>query len=208
MGFGGQYQIRVHGVLDDTQILAQLAAIEKRFGALGSGAGGASGVFGKAGKDAGVVATNTGKAAKSAKGYQTAMAGATKETKKFGSGTLDVTKKVIQFGAITAVIRGVTSGIGDMVRNVYELDTALTEFKKVSDLSGDGLKAYTDEAYKLGRTVAKTGTEMVQASTEFRKSGYSDEDSLQLAKVASWIQDECVVIHIENRVNCWKPKYT
>jgi phage-related minor tail protein len=68
-------------------------------------------------------------------------------------------------GATTAVIRGVTSGIGDAVQNVFELDKALTEFKKVSDLSGKGLEDYTDQAFKVGRTVAKTGTEMVEAAT-------------------------------------------
>ena len=55
--------------------------------------------------------------------------------------------------------------MGDMVKNVYELDGALTEFKKVSELSGKGLEQYTDQAYKAGKTVARTGTEMIEAAT-------------------------------------------
>ena len=89
----------------------------------------------------------------------------TKAMKGFSQQTLDVTKKVIQFGAVTAVIRGVTSGMADMVQNVFELDASLTEFKKVSDLSAKGLEKYTEEAYKAGRETARTGTEMIDAAT-------------------------------------------
>ena len=117
------------------------------------------------------------------------IAKAEKQQRRFGASTLDITKKVIQFGATTAAIRGVTSGMGDMVRNVYELDGALTEFKKVSDLSGKGLEKYTDQAYKVGKTVARTGTEMVQAATEFKKSGFSEKDALELGRVASMYQN-------------------
>ena len=169
-----QYIVRVKGTLDDSQILRQLRAIERKGitlktkgSALGSGKGGLAG-----GVDA-------GKQSKKMMTYTRNVQSATKANKKFGSTTLDITKKVAQFGAVTAVIRGVTSGIGDMVRNVYELDGALTEFKKVSDLSGKGLEEYTSQAYETGRTVAKTGTEMIQAATEFKKAGlFKIKDSL------------------------------
>lgn len=181
---GGDYTIRVHGVLDDTQIRAQLAAIQKEFSTMGFGGKGSKGAtyFAQTGKDA-------KKSVKSVKAYSTGMVQATKQNKKFGASTLDITKKVIQFGATTAVIRGFTSGMGDMVKNVYELDGALTEFKKVSDLSGKGLEKYTDQAYKVGKTVARTGTEMIQAATEFKKSGFSEKDALELGRVASMYQN-------------------
>ena len=41
----------------------------------------------------------------------------------------------------------------------------------------------------LGTSVARTTTEMIQASAEFKKSGYTDEQSAQLAKVASMFQN-------------------
>ena len=177
---GGQYTIRVHGVLDESQIRAQLAAISKDFNLFGGTAG--------KGKGGATYLANAGKEAKkSAKGMSAYVKGteqATKSTKRFGQSTIDITKKVVQFGATTAVIRGVTSGMTDMVNKTFELDGALTEFKKVSDLSGKGLEKYTEQAFKAGRSVAKTGTEMIQASTEFRKSGFNDQDSMKLGKVA------------------------
>ena len=122
---GGQYQIRVHGVLDDTRIRQQLSAISKQMGTMAIG--------GKRGtKGGGAYFANTAKQAKGAGKSETAytqgISKAEKTQKRFGATTLDITKKVVQFGATTAAIRGVTSGMGDMVRNVYELDGALTEF--------------------------------------------------------------------------------
>ena len=192
-----QYIVRVKGTLDDSQILRQIRAIEKK--GIHLNVAGASGTTGKGKGGKGGSGTIVGdldnenkklkRNRQEAKKTEQAMVGATKAKKKFGATTVDITKKVAQFGAVTAVMRGVTEGVTDMVRNVYELDGALTEFKKVSDLSGKGLKDYTDKAYEAGRTVAKTGTEMVEAATEFRKSNFSDEDSLILGRIASMYQN-------------------
>ena len=203
----GMYHIRVVGELDSTRIRAELDRISKSYRMIvgGGGVGGGATGKGKAGggivqlgKDAeqtkkrlqglnGQVVRNE----KALKGFHTGFSNTGKEVEKstgklraFGTETLHVSKKVVQFGAVTAVIRGVTSGFSDMVQKTFELDAALTEFKKVSDLSGKGLEQYTDKAFRMGRSVAKTGTEMIEAATEFRKSGFNDQDSLKLGQVA------------------------
>ena len=193
----GMYTVRVIGELDSTRIRAELARISKTPLRVNGALGGIGVSAGKATK--GVKGLNgqliqTNKNIKKLNGKNlTSVASASEKSakgmKSFGAETLGVTKKVIQFGAVTAIIRGVTSGLGDMVKNVYELDGALTEFKKVSDLSGKGLEQYTDQAYKVGKTVARTGTEMIQAATEFKKSGFSEKDSLELGRVASMYQN-------------------
>lgn len=193
----GMYTVRVIGELDSTRIRAELARISKTplrvngaLGGIGVSAGKATkGVKGLNGQ---LVQTNKNIKKLNGKNLNSVASASEKSAKgmkSFGAETLGVTKKVVQFGAITAVIRGVTSGIGDMVKNVYDLDGALTEFKKVSDLSGKGLERYTDQAYKVGKTVARTGTEMIEAATEFKKSGFSEKDSLELGRVASMYQN-------------------
>lgn len=47
--------------------------------------------------------------------------------------------------------------ISSMVSQVYNLDSALTEFRKVSDLSGESLDEYVSHLTELGETVARTG---------------------------------------------------
>lgn len=109
--------------------------------------------------------------------------------KEFARQQANITKKVIGFGAVTAAIRGVTAGMGDMVQNTFELDSALTEFKKVSDLSGRALEDYTDQAFKAGRQTARTGTEMIEAATNFKKMGYDEKQSMELATTATMFQN-------------------
>ena len=181
----GMYRVRVVGELDSSGIIRELDRISKSYrlvvGGVKGTKGGALNMLGADAEKAskrlkglngqviqtdkklkGVKGTINGKPFRSV-GVEAQAS--TSKLKGFGAETLNVTKKVIQFGAVTAVIRGVTSGLGDMVQNVFELDAALTEYKKVSDLTVKGLEKYTDQAYKAGRETARTGTEMIEAAT-------------------------------------------
>ena len=94
-----------------------------------------------------------------------------------------------KYSIANALIYGTQNAIKDMVANVRELDAAQTELKKVTDLSGKSLAKFTDEAYEVGSKVAKTGTEIVQASTEFAKMGKDTKTALQLSELASRFQN-------------------
>lgn len=111
------------------------------------------------------------------------------KVKSLGSTFVDTTKKVLQFGLSTSVIGLFQNTLVDAVEIVKDFDDALTELKKVSDLSGDSLNEYTQYLGELGESVARTRTEMTEAATEFKKSGYSDEDAAQLAQIASLYQN-------------------
>lgn len=95
----------------------------------------------------------------------------------------------LSFQAANEVFQTTIDIMSSMVDQVFELDTALTEFKKVSDLSGDSLDAYVDKLSEMGNSVGRTGSEMVDAATEFRKNSFNDEDAAQLAQVASVFQN-------------------
>ena len=56
--------------------------------------------------------------------------------------------------------------ITSMVDEVYALDSSLTEFKKVSDLSGASLDNYTSKLSEIGKTVARTGKPKSQARSD------------------------------------------
>lgn len=86
--------------------------------------------------------------------------------------------------SVTTIFYQGVHAIKSMVSEVKNLDDSLTEFKKVSDLAGDSLDRYVKKAYEAGETVAKTGRQVIEASTEFKKSGYTDDQSLELGKIA------------------------
>ena len=47
--------------------------------------------------------------------------------------------------------------ISSMVEQVYTLNSAMTEFKKVSDLRGSGLEDYVQSLSEMGKAGARTG---------------------------------------------------
>lgn len=79
--------------------------------------------------------------------------------------------------------------IGSMVKEVYTVDKALTEFKKVSDLRGSDLDEYVKGLGESGQLVARTTSNMIDAATMFRKSGFTDAEAAQLATIASIYQN-------------------
>lgn len=91
----------------------------------------------------------------------------------------------LTFNVANEIFRTSIDLITSMATQVYELDTALTEFKKVSDLSGASLDNYVDKLSAMGSEVARTASEMVESATEFRKNGFNDEDAAQLGQIAA-----------------------
>lgn len=109
--------------------------------------------------------------------------------KHIGQSFTDVIVKVTKFYLASLPVRAVQTAITDATQSVKDFDSALTEFRKVSDLSGEALDNYALKLEELGELTARTRTEMVQMATEFKRSGFSDEESAKLAQVASTYQN-------------------
>lgn len=107
----------------------------------------------------------------------------------YSKGLFTAIKERAKYSVANALIYGSINAMKDMVANVRELDKAQVELKKVTDLSGKSLEKYTEQAYKMSGAVAKTGTEIIQASTEFAKQGFDPQTALQLSNVASQFQN-------------------
>ena len=95
----------------------------------------------------------------------------------------------LSISVANAVMREFIELAGRMIEEVYDLDKSLTEFKKVSDLRGSGLDNYVDQLEELGSTVARTTSDMVDAAAMFRKSGFTDAESAEMAQIASIFQN-------------------
>ena len=124
------------------------------------------------------------KATNSTKNYSNSVKNATKDTKTFGQSLNDAISRLAKYYVASLPIQAFRKGITETIQTVKEFDSALIEFRKVSDLAGDSLTEYTQKLAKLGEITGSTMKAMVEASTEFRKSGYSDEDSAKLASIA------------------------
>lgn len=111
-----------------------------------------------------------------------------KHVRTLGEDFALTTAKVAKFGAITALIGAFTSSITEAVQSVKELDDSLTELKKVSDLSGDGLQEYTDQAFKMARELSTTASNVTDAVALFVQAGYDLGEAQNLAKYSIMLQ--------------------
>ena len=86
-------------------------------------------------------------------------------------------------------IRALRTAISETITTVKEFDSALIEFQKVSDLAGQSLNNYVAKLAEMGELTGSTMQAMVEAATQFRKSGFNDEDSAKLASVAEMFRN-------------------
>jgi chromosome segregation ATPase len=96
----------------------------------------------------------------------------------------DAFSRLANFYLASLPLRALQNGISNAVETVKEFDSALIEFRKVSDLAGESLTRYVAKLAEMGEITGSTMQAMVEASTEFRKSGFTDEDSAKLAVIA------------------------
>lgn len=100
------------------------------------------------------------------------------------SGIKDAFENILRYQLAYKVIDQVISGFKSMVNAVADLDKKLTEFNKVADLTSDKLLEFSDRAFDAADEVGRTGSDMIEAATEFKRAGYSLEDSWDMGKSA------------------------
>lgn len=105
-----------------------------------------------------------------------------KKSQQFLLGSLNK----ITTGIIGAeIFNKIGQSIRDMIDQVKNLDASLVEIQKVSDLTGQSLERFKDKAFEVGQQVGRTGQEVIDAAAEFKRSGYTIEESLNLAEQAN-----------------------
>ena len=108
---------------------------------------------------------------------------------------------IVEFGRLRSAAEGVFKGIQSMVRiylspqdfiryfrqgfdAVKEIDTAMTELRKVSDASAGDISAYFDTAAASAKELGSSINEMIGATADWSRMGKSLPDSKELAEVA------------------------
>ena len=76
------------------------------------------------------------------------------ETNRLNPSTQDV---INTYQVFSQMVNKSGEAIKSMASATIELDSAITEFKKVSDLSGQSLDSYVNNLTKVGQSVARTG---------------------------------------------------
>ena len=82
------------------------------------------------------------------------MSKLTGETNRLNQSTQDV---INTYQVFSQILNKSVEAIKSMASATIELDSAITQFKKVSDLSGQSLDSYVNNLTKVGQSVARTG---------------------------------------------------
>ena len=93
-------------------------------------------------------------------------------------------KSFLEWTTASGAVMEVVQGVKTATNNVIKLSNSLLELSKVSDLSEGGLLKVTERAYELGKVVGKTGTQVLDAVTEFKRAGYDMDKSFNMAEAA------------------------
>lgn len=98
--------------------------------------------------------------------------------------------KLAYLKAANAALNLFSDACNEAKEAILDLDNAVVEFNKVSDLNETGnLQQYIQDLGELGQAVARTQSEMLEGATQFVKSGYSEEDAKTLSQVNSLLQN-------------------
>ena len=128
------------------------------------------------------------KAKETVGGVGKSLSDTSKHADTLGSKFLDISKKVIAFGAVTAIIGLFTKSMSEAIEVTKEFDASLAELRKVSDLSGEGLKDYTEDSFKMARELSTTASTVTDAVALFVQAGYDLEQAKGLAKYSIMLQ--------------------
>lgn len=94
-------------------------------------------------------------------------------------------KEHFQTAIAMAGVAMVKQGLREVYNNVLELDTAVTELKKVSKMTGDEMNEYLDRTAINARELGANISDLVNSTADWKRLGYTDKDSEELARVSA-----------------------
>jgi len=93
-------------------------------------------------------------------------------------------KKFGTWSFVTKTFSFITSNLKKMVENVKELDAAMTELRKVTDLTASEYSKFFAQAVDLASGVGATVSDTINSVADFARLGYSIGEASELAKAA------------------------
>ena len=102
-----------------------------------------------------------------------------------GQSITQIIGKYVTWLGIATLVAKAMQAIRGIINNVKELDASMVELNKVYNASASELNAVKEEAFQVAEAIGSTGKNVIDATTEFKRMGYTIEESLELAKIAS-----------------------
>lgn len=105
--------------------------------------------------------------------------------KSFGTQLTAAFKSIWRYVGVSTVIYQIINAFKQMYHNVYNVNTAMTELKKVTDETDETYDEFLDNAGKKAQKLGTTISELVESAADFARLGFSFSESESLAEVAN-----------------------
>lgn len=90
--------------------------------------------------------------------------------------------ELTRYMSVMDVIRGTLNFIKDGIRAVVDINTAMTELKKVTDETSESYSTFQKTAGNVAVTVGSTTKDIISSTADFSRLGYDLNQSSELAK--------------------------
>lgn len=94
-------------------------------------------------------------------------------------------RNIFSYAVGGSLVYGLVREVKEGVSTIVELDTALRDLRKVSDLTTQQLSEFTREASKIGTEIGSSTQSVITATEYYSKLGYAIEEATSRAKNAS-----------------------
>lgn len=92
---------------------------------------------------------------------------------------------ILSYVSVSTVIYQSINAFKEMYQNVYNIDTQMTELRKVTDESSESYSKFLKNAGSSAKEIGTTISDLVSSTADFARLGYTFADSQELAKVAN-----------------------
>ena len=97
-------------------------------------------------------------------------------------------KQIGRFALTYGAIQRVPEVLKNMATEVLNIDTAMTELRKVSDVNDNQLSNYFDHATESAKTYGSEINDVISSAADWKRLGYSFDESGQLADITTLLQ--------------------
>ncbi|MFK7678829.1 phage tail tape measure protein [Bacillus sp. Wb] len=108
---------------------------------------------------------------------------------QFGRDSLDAFKKFGQWMLVGGAFAGITAGFQDMMSQIIEIDTAMTDLRRVMDAPEAGYSNYLKEAISLSNELGNSLKDVLSIGTDFARMGFDSSQLVDMTKTAQVLQN-------------------
>ncbi|MGG0308455.1 phage tail tape measure protein [Priestia megaterium] len=108
---------------------------------------------------------------------------------EIGRQSTEAFKKFALWGGVSTITFGAIAGLKDMVSQIIEIDTAMTDLRRVMDAPEAGYSNYLKEAIGLSNELGNSLKDVLSIGTDFARMGFSEDQLLNMTKTAQVLQN-------------------